>query len=117
MLQVLKYNGLVIAKSVEFAKSPLKQMLGLMFRKCISPDYSMIFVLKKKSHVAIHMLFVFFPIDVIFLDDEKNVKGFFRLKPWSGFKAMNDIMYVIEMNAGTIERFNITIGGQMDFEQ
>ena len=43
------------------------------------------------------MLFVFFPIDLIFLNDEKKVMGFSRLKPWIGFKAMEDIKYVLEM--------------------
>ena len=117
MLRILKYNGVAIANSVEIAKSILKQMRGLMFRRGIPSDYSMIFLLKKQSHVAVHMLFVFFPIDVIFLDNEKKVKGFSRLRPWSGYKAMEDIKYVIEMKAGTIERFNISIGGQMEFNE
>jgi uncharacterized membrane protein (UPF0127 family) len=115
MLPVLKYNGIEIARTVELSRTISSQALGLMFRKNISSDYSMIFILKKPSSVGIHMLFVFFPIDVIFLDEEKRIKGLSRLKSWLGFKTMKNVKYVIEMKAGTIEKFNLSAGGQMEF--
>jgi uncharacterized membrane protein (UPF0127 family) len=116
MFSVLKYNGLEIAKNIECARTTLSQSLGLMFRRNILPGYSMIFFLKKPSKVNVHMLFVFFPIDVIFLDENKKIKGFSRLKPWVGYKAMEDIKYVIEMKAGTIDTFHLSVGGQMEFD-
>jgi uncharacterized membrane protein (UPF0127 family) len=116
MLPVLKYNGVEIAKNIEFARTTFRHVLGLMFRKSIPYDYSMIFILKKPSQVSIHMLFVFFPIDVIFLNKEKKIMGFSRLRPWVGYKAMEDIKYIIEMKAGTIEMFHLCAGGQMEFD-
>lgn len=117
MLPVLKYNGVMIAKNLEFTRTMMTQSIGLMFRKSIPSDYSMIFILKKPSRVSFHMLFVFFKIDVIFLDKDKKVTGFSRLRPWIGYKSMNDIKYILEMKAGTIDIFNITIGGQMEFDE
>jgi uncharacterized membrane protein (UPF0127 family) len=116
MLPVLKYNGLKIARNIEFTRTTFSQVMGLMFRKSITYDYSMIFILKKPSQVSIHMLFVFFPIDVIFLNKEKKIMGFSRLRPWVGYKAMEDIKYIIEMKAGTIEMFHLCTGGQMEFD-
>ena len=117
MLPVLKYNGKLIAKNIEFARTMLAQSLGLMFRKSMPHSYSMIFTLKKPSQVNVHMLFVFFRIDVIFLNEEKRVMDFSQLKPWVGYKAMNDIKYVLEMKAGTIDKFNLSEGGQMEFDE
>lgn len=117
MLSVLKYNGMEIAKNLEFARTKLRQMSGLMFRKDVPSDYSMIFVLKKQSPVNVHMLFMRFPVDVIFLDEEKKVMGLYRLNPWTGYKAVKNVKYVLEMEAGAIERYNISIGGQMEFEE
>jgi len=117
MLPLLKYNGVVIAKNIEFAKTILKQALGLMFRRSIPSDYAMIFILKKPSNVNVHMLFVFFPIDIIFLNEEKKVCHFSRLKPWVGFKAIKNIKYLLEMKAGTVDRFNLTVGGQIEFDE
>ncbi len=116
MLPSLKYNGKEIAKNIEFAKTLLTRMTGLMFRKCIPSESAMIFVLKKPSSINVHMLFVFFPIDVIFLDEAKKISGFARLNPWTGYKAMENVKYVIEMNAGAIEKNKLSIGGQMEFE-
>lgn len=117
MLPVLKYNGMVIAKNLEFARTIMTQTIGLMFRKNIPSDYSMIFILKKPSSVSFHMLFVFFRIDVIFLDEKKKVMGFSQLRPWIGYKSMKDIKYILEMKAGTIDIFNIAVGGQMEFDE
>ncbi len=117
MLPVLKYNGMEIANSVEFAGTAIRQMLGLMFRGSIQPDFAMIFPMKKKSSVNVHMLFMRFPIDVIFLNEEKKISGLARLNPWLGYKSMRNIKYVIEMKAGTIERFNLSVGGEMEFEE
>ncbi len=115
MLPLLKYNGTEIAKNIEFAKNILSHMTGLMFRKNIPSDYAMIFVLRKPSSVNVHMLFVFFPISVIFLDEKKNISGLARLNPWTGYKAMKNIKYIIEMNEDAIKKNKLTIGGQMDF--
>jgi uncharacterized membrane protein (UPF0127 family) len=116
MLSVLKYNGIEIAKNIDFARTMFSQVMGLMFRKSIPYDYSMIFILKKPSQVGIHMLFVFFPIEVIFLNEEKKIRGLFRLRPWVGYKAMEDIKYIIEMKAGTIEMFHLCTGEEMEFD-
>lgn len=114
MFHTLKYNGAVITNNVEFAKTTISQMIGLMFRKSIKQDFAMIFVLKKPSYISIHMLFMFFTIDVIFLDENKKVSGCTRLAPWIGYKSMKNIKYVIEMKAGTIEKYNLISGGQVE---
>ena len=116
MLHSLKYNGIEVANKIKFARGLLDRTIGLMFKRDITSDYAMIFVLKEPEPVSIHMLFVFLPIDVIFLDHEKKITGLSYLKPWTGYKSMKDIKYVIEMKAGSIEKNEMSIGGQMDFK-
>ncbi len=115
MHRTLKYGSFEIAKNLEICRTITGQMLGLMFRSHLKPDYAMIFLLKKPSSVAIHMLFMRFPIDVIFLNDKKIIVGLAHLNPWTGYKYMNNIKYVIETNHGAIEGFGLSIGGEMDF--
>lgn len=116
MVQILKYNSLEIAKNIEICRTLTSQMSGLMFRSHIPADYAMIFVMKKPASLGIHMLFMRFPIDVIFLNEEKIIVGMAHLKPWIGHKGMKNIKYIIETNPGTIERYELSIGGQMGFE-
>ena len=112
---VLIYNGTPIANEISYAKNIFSQMLGLMLHKSIPWDFALIFVLKRPGTVGVHMLFMRFPIDVIFLDSDKKIIGTATLKPWTGHKRMKGIKYIIEINQGTIERFNLVPGEQLIF--
>ncbi|MDD5615805.1 MAG: DUF192 domain-containing protein [Candidatus Methanoperedens sp.] len=116
MLHTIKYNSLEIARNIETCRTKISQMFGLMFRSSIPSDYATIFVMKKPSSVGIHMLFMRFPIDVIFLDEEKNIIGLSHLKPWTGHSSMKNVKYVIETNPGAIGKYKLSIGGKMEFE-
>lgn len=91
-------------------------MIGLMTRSSIPSDYAMIFVMKKPSSVGIHMLFMRFSIDVIFINEEKKIIGLSHLEPWTGHSSMKNVKYVIETNPGAIEKYKLSIDGKMEFE-
>ena len=112
---VLMHNGTQLANEVSYAKNIFSQMLGLMLQKSIPQDFALIFVFKRPGTVGIHMLCMRFPIDVIFLDEEKKILGTATLKPWTGHKRMKDVKYIIEMTRGTIQRFNLIPGEQLTF--
>jgi uncharacterized membrane protein (UPF0127 family) len=116
MPPILKYNSFKIAKNIEVCRTLTSQIMGLMFREHIPADYAMVFLMKKPASVGIHMLFVRFPIDVIFLNEEKIIVALVHLKPWTGHKSMKNIKYIIETNPGAIEKYKLCIGGQMEFE-
>jgi len=112
---VLIYNSTPIANEISYAKNIFSQMLGLMLHKSIPWDFALIFVLKRPCTVRIHMLFMLFTIDVIFLDENKKILGTAILKPWTGHKRMKGVKYIIEMTRGTVERFNLIPGEQLTF--
>ncbi len=115
ILMVLIYNGTPIANEISYAKNIFSQMPGLMLHRSISGDFALIFVLKRPGTVGVHMLFMRFPIDVIFLDSDKKIIGTATLKPWTGHKRMKGVKYIIEMTRGTVERFNLIPGEQLTF--
>jgi uncharacterized membrane protein (UPF0127 family) len=112
MAALKKSDGTVVASDVELADTLIRQAIGLMFRKQILPDYAMVFDMGREQHVTIHMMFVSFPIDVAFLDrDRKIINMRRRLNPWTGLAtARNPARYVIEMPAGTLERYTLLDG-------
>ncbi len=112
---VLIYNGKPIANEITYAKNIFSQMLGLMMHKSIPEDFALIFIFKKPGTFGIHMMFMRFPIDVIFLNEEKKIIGTATLKPWIGHKKMKLVKYIIEMNKGTVERFNLRPGEKLTF--
>lgn len=62
------------------------------------------------------MFFVFFPIDLIFLDKNKKVieiKENFR--PFTIYNSSKKAMYVIECGDGTVKKTRTTIGDKIKF--
>ena len=113
---LLKSNGKIIASDMEFARSITSQTLGLMFRKNIKNDYALVFEMRKPKRVSLHMLFVKFPIDVLFLDDSKTITKIAQLNPWTGRASSGEkIKYIIEMPHGTILKTRLAVGEQLSF--
>ncbi len=113
---LLKDDGTHVATRIEHATSVVSMMRGLMFRRDIPDDYAMIFVFSKPGAVSVHMLFMRFPIDVIFLNQDKIIIDVARLDPWVGHRRVRGVAYFIEMNAGTLERYGLVCGSRLVFD-
>ncbi len=108
---ILKPNGDLIASDIEFAEGLISQSKGLMFRKGITERYALVFILSAPRSVSIHMFFVYFPIDVLFLDTDKKILAATTLKPWTGLvRSPESTRYIIEMHSGSIERHALCPG-------
>jgi uncharacterized membrane protein (UPF0127 family) len=98
-------NRSVIATNVEIADSILSQGRGLMFRSAIPDDYALVMEVEGggllfggPSRQLVHMLFVRFPIDVVWLVDDE-VTRVERMRPWRSF-AMAKADRILELPAG-----------------
>ncbi|MFB6096653.1 MAG: DUF192 domain-containing protein [Haloferacaceae archaeon] len=88
----------VLASDAEAADSLLAQGRGLMFRRSIPDDYGLVFRFGRPTTRSLHMLFVPFPIDAVWLLDGE-VTAVKRLRPWLGHgRARGDT--VVELPAG-----------------
>jgi uncharacterized membrane protein (UPF0127 family) len=101
-----------LAETVEVAESTLEQAKGLMFRASIPDDYALVFrlhgptwplsaLLGEYGYQSIHMLFVRFPIDVVWLRGEE-VAQVKTLSPWTGL-GMARADTVLELPAGAAD--------------
>jgi uncharacterized membrane protein (UPF0127 family) len=99
----------ILATDVELAESLLEQSKGLMFRESIPDDYALVFHLHSPTwplsmllgdygYQSIHMLFVRFPIDVVWLRGTE-VAQVETLAPWTGL-GLARADTVIELPAG-----------------
>ena len=82
-------SGTALATHVELCDTFLKRGRGLMFRRSLPRDRALLFVHRKESvsETTIHMLFVFFPIGVIWLDTNKRVVDKKLAKPFRPYYA------------------------------
>ena len=74
-------------------KTPLSKAIGLMF----SRKKNLLFVLGKEQRVPLHNFFVFYPINLVFLDKNKKVieikKNF---KPFTLYTSKKKASYLLE---------------------
>ncbi len=98
---------------VIFCDSIFSKMRGQMFRKRAK---NLVFVFDYEQKVPLHMMFVFFSIDVLFLDSDCNVvemiEGF---KPFRFYNPKELAMYVVELPSGVIDRKGIKVGSKITF--
>ena len=102
-------DGTVVCERCAIAQSVLSRSKGLLGRRGLPPGEGLL--LRPAS--SIHMFFMRFPIDVVFLDRNLVVRKIVpRLKPWRlafglGSKA------VLELPAGECERRGIHPGDRL----
>lgn len=103
----------VIAARVCVARGFFEKLHGLMFRKEMGKDEGLL--LEKAS--SIHMCFMKFPIDVVFLDgSNKVVKTVNVLKPWTLWCGERGAVSVLELPAGLIQSCNVQEGDEIIFK-
>ena len=99
-----------LASHVEIADTPPKRMQGLLGREFL-PEGEALMITHCQS---IHMLFMKFPIDVVFLDNQNKVVGVTaRIKPFAFSPIFWKSSCAIELPAGTIEATKTCVGDQL----
>ena len=100
---MLKANGKLLLKKVRHAKTPWQRVRGLMFEDAKKFDYALVFEFPRESKLgaSLHMIFVFFPIDVLFLDKNKKVVDKVPLFPFNpNYTPKKPAKFVVELPHG-----------------
>jgi hypothetical protein len=91
----------VLATHVEVADGPLSRARGLMFRRSVPDDYALWFRFDRPARRSLHMLFVPFAIDAVWLVDDE-VTTVRRLAAWRGL-GRGTADAVLELPAGAAD--------------
>jgi uncharacterized membrane protein (UPF0127 family) len=118
----------VLASDVDIAEGFVQTSKGLMFRSSIPDDYALVFEFDPPSGLGaklpftrddavarrfIHMLFVRFPIDVLWLQGEEVVHTK-TLRPWIGV-GMGKADRIVELPKGTVA--DVEVGDSVVIEE
>ncbi|WP_211311846.1 DUF192 domain-containing protein [Halarchaeum salinum] len=87
-----------LASTVDIADSFLARARGLMFRASVPDDYALVFEFGGRTRRDVHMVFVPFAIDVLWLADDE-VQALKTLSAWTGLGAA-EADRLIELPAG-----------------
>lgn len=109
----------IVMKKSRLADTAFKRFKGLMLEKRENFDYALVFKTPSESRIgsSIHMMFMNFPIDAVFLDSGKRIVDIAHsLKPWVfNYTPKKSAKYLIEMPAGTAKRKKIKTGEKLLF--
>ena len=109
---MLKIRGKTICKKIVVCSNIFSQGLGLMLRSKDSvKGTAWIFEFSKPRKIAITMAFVFFPIDLAYVDGKGKIVELKRnLKPFQYYYPKSKAVACIELKAGAIRDFRIQLG-------
>ena len=108
--------------TVEVMVEDADRAMGLMFRPSLPEDRGMLFVFEGLGFHDIWMKNCRFPIDIVWLDEERRVVHvaeavpFCEEDPCPVYAPMQSALYVLEMGAGQARREGVVVGSALDFE-
>jgi uncharacterized membrane protein (UPF0127 family) len=108
-------TGETLARHVVRCDTFWKRGRGLMFRRALPRDEAYLFVERRESvaQVAIHMLFVFQSISVIWLDRDRRVVDQVLARPFRPYYApRSPAQFYVEGHPSLLER--VSLGDQLE---
>jgi uncharacterized membrane protein (UPF0127 family) len=95
--------------------------MGLMFRPSLAPDHGMLFLFEVPDFHGIWMKNCKFPIDILWLDEDKRVVHLTEgAPPCAGdpcpiYQPLRKASFVVELNAGQARREKVVVGSKVTF--
>jgi hypothetical protein len=101
-----------------------QRALGLSNRDTLAPDGAMVFVFATPNNAALWMKDMRFPLDFIWVSADKRVVKVDQNVPaptegqtqLPRYRSGQDIQYILEVNAGTVEELGIATGDAVTFD-
>ena len=92
-----------------------------MFRESLKDNYGMLFKLNKLIDIDIWMKNTLFPLDVIFIRNNRIVNIYENLQPCDStncakFNSKFQVDKVIELTAGSVKKLNIQVEKIVDIQ-
>jgi len=106
-------NKRIIANNAKVCNNIFTKSVGLMFSR--KQNRALILMFGKEKNISLHMFFVFYPIDVLFLDKNKIVVDKKEnFKPFAFHKSGKKAMYAVELPRGTIKKTKTKIRDKIE---
>ena len=103
-------TGRALAEELEMPRSMFGRGIGLMFRSTLAPGRGMWI----NPCSSIHMMFMRFAIDAVFLDSGERVKKVYRKLPaWYGLGFSLGATSVLELPPGSTSDIDLQRGDQI----
>ena len=119
-LTILKSDSTKVLLDIEIADTDYDIQTGLMYRNAMENNQGMLFVFDDYTERYFYMKNTRIPLDLIFINDTYKIVSFQKnAKPFneSSLPSNAPAKYVLEVNAGLVNKWGITIGETINYTQ
>ncbi|HKP51163.1 MAG TPA: DUF192 domain-containing protein [Chloroflexia bacterium] len=107
-------KGTIVANKAKRADGFFARGRGLMLAPPLSEGGGLII----EPCNSIHMFFMRYPLDVLFIDNDRRVLFLYEgIKPWRVGRLVKGARMAIELPAGTINRTQTEVGDKLSLER
>jgi hypothetical protein len=111
-------DSIIVKLDIEIADNEYDTQTGLMYRNSMMEQQGMLFIFKDEKPRSFYMKNTRFALDLIFLDANKTIVSYQEnAKPLdeSSLPSNAPAMYVLEVNAGLVNKWHLEVGDKMAF--
>jgi len=121
-LQLIKSSNDSILKTldIEIADDEYKTQTGLMYRQSMEENQGMLFIFPDAQVRSFYMKNTEIPLDIIYIDKNKKIVSFQKnARPYDATSLPSGVpaQYVLEINAGLSDRWNLQVGDRIDWKK
>jgi len=107
-----------IMVNVEVADNDEERMQGLMYRYSMEENNGMLFIFPEEQPRAFWMKNTFISLDIIYINADKeivSIQKYTQPKSTYSLPSEKPAQYVLEVNAGFCDKYNIRPGDKIEF--
>ena len=113
-------DSVLATLEIEIADDDYQTQTGLMYRKSMKENRGMLFIFKEEKPHSFYMKNTEIPLDIIFINSQKKIVSIQKnAKPFdkTSLPSKGPAQYVLEVNAGLSDRWNLKAGDKIEFSK
>lgn len=117
-LKKAESDSLITTLDIEIADDDYQTQTGLMYRNSIANSQGMLFIFPNEISRSFYMKNTRIPLDIIYISKDSTIVSFQKnAKPFdeTSLPSNAPAKYVLEVNAGLSDTWNLEIGDKIDF--
>ncbi|WP_149275040.1 DUF192 domain-containing protein [Pareuzebyella sediminis] len=115
-----KKDSLLATIDIEIADSDYETQTGLMYRSAMKLSEGMLFIFPDEAMHSFYMKNTEIPLDLIFIKKNHSIANIQEnAQPYdeSSVSSKVPVQYVLEVNAGLVEKWGVEVGDSIAFEK
>lgn len=113
-----KTDSIIKTLDIEIADTEFDRETGLMYRSSMKPTQAMLFVFPDESRRSFYMKNTQIGLDLLYIRADKTIESFQKYaKPMDESSLLSEgpAMYVLEINSGLADQWDLKVGDSISF--